>query len=142
MSDEWEQLEASVERDMALLGDLPPVVPSAACVQRMKDAVGRAALQYQRRRRLLRMLESAGAVAAAIVLAVVLRWPLPASAPSVYDADTYVRTWAVAAEESNDQLASLFGESGRTSTPATDEGEDAALDDLLNNLGLVLGSGV
>ncbi|MBN2447829.1 MAG: hypothetical protein JXO22_13945 [Phycisphaerae bacterium] len=137
MSEDLRQLEQQAESASRLLDVLRTPAPSGACVKRVKSAVSREAAQYRRRRRLVRLVESFGAVAAVIALVMVLRWPTPTTSLSTSEADAYINAWVVAADQSRTRFATLLDESsGGTSEASAD---DAAFNDLLSNLDLVLG---
>jgi hypothetical protein len=130
MNGDLKNLEDAVERDMALLRDLPPAQPPAVAVARVQAAVRRAAAQPARSRRLAWRYRAGLGVAAAAALAVAF-WPrgssLPTPAIPSADPELTVSEWTAAFEASDLRWSGLID----TAQPG-EAGED--VDDLLRGL--------
>ncbi len=130
MNGDLKNLEQAIERDMALLRDLPPVAPRPETVARVQAAVRRAAVQRPQPHRFAWLYRTGLGVAAAAALTLAF-WPhQPAASqrmtPAV-DPDTTVQEWTAAFDASDLRWSRLMD-----SSAPTDASED--VDDLLRGL--------
>jgi hypothetical protein len=135
MKDGVSDLERVVEQEMQLLGGLPAVTPSRACVERVAAAVVREAARVAGRgpRRFTRArlaISVAAAVFLAVGLTAVSRWP---RAVRCADPEATLQEWAAAWDESNGRLARVLERrwAGSEYEPAN---EGAELEELFNDL--------
>lgn len=130
-----DNLQRAVEREMSLLDALPPVEPSAACVQRVQAAVLTLARAGDHRRNVLRLARYATGVAAAIALAVGLAAPAsPTITPGTADADLVLGEWAAAWEDSSTRLVNLIDDGWITTGFGGATDDSAEVDDYLDGL--------
>ena len=134
MTNELNNLIAQVERERHLLDELPAVRPSAARLALIRMHVLDAAHRQRRIVGLWRGVVGMGAVAAAVVAALLWRTPLsPVDAgPSAADADAYIASWMAAGDESTDQLHALVSDPWKTKPDVWQEG--ATLDGVSQGL--------
>jgi hypothetical protein len=107
MPDDLNRLTAAVERDLALLRALPPVMLSDECLRRTTDAVVAEAARVRRQALAWRAARNGLVAAAAVLLAVVLvpRWTYREPAGRG-DEDT-LAAWAAAYDASGTRWAEL-----------------------------------
>lgn len=138
MAEQMHKFERQVDEEMRLLEALPAAGPSPAVQQRVTAAVRAEATRLRHRRIGLIWLQRAGAVAAAVLLALVLR--LPGSVPdddvTLAEADAYVVASLEALEASSDQLLAVISDPWKPE----DEWElEPAVEDVLESLDETLG---
>ncbi|MCK4342503.1 MAG: hypothetical protein KAY37_12360 [Phycisphaerae bacterium] len=130
-----DKLERTVEREMGLLRELPPVSPRRECVGRIKAAVAREAARAARYHRTLRVLRSGIGVAAAIMLAVGLATMSGLPRPVGWlSSEATLDEWAAAWDESSRRVTSLLDGGWIGDGFGNGLGEDVELDDLFDSL--------
>lgn len=133
MSEELEKLERDVERELVLLRQLPPALPSRASVERAQARVVAEAARRARRWRWIGAPRVWAGVAAAAVLAIGWwSWPRGTVSRMSADADAELAAWAVAFDASSASLSEVVEFGWASTAGATDA--DVELDGLIRGL--------
>lgn len=134
MTESLHELEQRVEREMALLRNLPPAEPDLRCLGSVQAAVVGEGRRVMRRRRMRGMMWTAVGAAAAILMAISLSTTSGGSGMSASDAEAALTEWTVAVDESTDRLTTLLDGGWIRSDSGTGAEDDGELDDLLRSL--------
>lgn len=134
MGEEFDKLERLIDRELRRLPAIESPAPGAERIARVRETVAREASRLGVRLRRLSLLRSVGGVAAAIVLAVLIGFPMGPSASPEDDAATLLSEWARAVEDSSDRVAVLLSDGWMPN--GTDEvgDETGELQELLESL--------
>ncbi len=128
-------LEAAVDRDLALLRDLPAAAPSAALRGRMVHALLRDHRARARRRR--GWLWAAPAAAAGLVLLLNASTPTAPRGLTAPSVEEELRQWTAAADRATDRLAALLQP---PPAPVDNDRVDVeSVDELLESFDLIFG---